>query len=456
MRHFVITTIVMATFFSTGMSAQSYDNQIADAMNRQDWFALDSIYESAPKDSIHEFLEVYSRCLLGNRLNRPEVSIPAFQELLNTKSTYLDLNNLVASAYMFGMDLNKTGHNEAAATMINAVLEASKQYLDSLSITGLTSTANRYSALTSYTPYKISFQNEGAGKIPFNIVPVGPKEKDAVLMHLSDSYINGIEADITFDTGAGANIISPEMAEKFNLIPLEDTRITVIGVKSRDGYLAIAKELRLGDITVTDVPFTVISLSSNNSEADQYIGGFNIVVGSELMLQLKDLSIDFSNREITIPSTPPDRSDTAPNLCFSPTMNLLTKGTLLSTPIMMCIDSGDASFGTAANYFFERNKEYITSHAELDTIREAGIAGTIHARCYKVPGISVSLGGTTVIPSEFTVKIDETSMRADYECIIGVKTLMLYDKVRFNLVDFVLTTEPAAIPAHTPCKARQP
>lgn len=30
----------------------------------------------------------------------------------------------------------------------------------------------------------------------------------------------------------------------------------------------------------------------------------------------------------------------------------------------------------------------------------------------------------------------------DFGCNIGLKTLMMFDKVRFNLVDFLLTTFP--------------
>ena len=44
--------------------SQSVDEKIGNAMNRSDWFALDSIYNSVPKDSIHPFLETYSRCLI--------------------------------------------------------------------------------------------------------------------------------------------------------------------------------------------------------------------------------------------------------------------------------------------------------------------------------------------------------------------------------------------------------
>ena len=73
------------TFFGLVCTAQSTDERIAHAMNTSDWFALDSIYNEAPKDSINPFLEVLSRGLLGNRLNRPNVSIPAFEDLLNNR-----------------------------------------------------------------------------------------------------------------------------------------------------------------------------------------------------------------------------------------------------------------------------------------------------------------------------------------------------------------------------------
>ncbi len=424
------------------VSARSVDEKFADAMNRADWFALDSLYDATPKDSINPFLEVFARCLIGNRLNRTDVSLHAFRELLNTQSEYLGVENLVSSAYMFGMDLSRVGYNAEAASMINSILAATNQYLDSASAAALTATANRYAALSAYKPYQIEFPDSREATVPFTVVPVGPADKGSVLMHLSDSYINGEKADITFDTGAGANLISMEMAGKYNLVPLDSAIITVRGVNARDGYVAMARELKIGDFTVRDVPFTVISLSSANEEADRYIHSFNIVVGSELMLQLKDMTIDFSERRITVPTIACERSGDTPNLCFSSTMNLLVKGSVLDTPMLMCIDSGDASYGSLDNSFYETNKDYITSHATLDSIRQAGIGGVIITECYKVPCMPVIIDGHAVFPSGMVVRLGDDTMIGGYECIIGVKTLMLYRKVRFNLVDFILTTEP--------------
>lgn len=145
-------------------------------MNEGDWFALDSIYSSTPKDSIHPFLEVFSRCLLGNRFNRPDVSIPAFAELLNNHSESLGLENLLNSAVMFSMDLSMEGDNAKAAGVIESVLGATKQYLDSAAVASMRRYGDKYKALAAYNPYNIKFDGE-TGRVPFRIVPVGKPEK---------------------------------------------------------------------------------------------------------------------------------------------------------------------------------------------------------------------------------------------------------------------------------------
>ena len=77
MKKLILTLWICMGSFSLGYS-QSSDEKIADAMNNSDWFALDSLYQTEPRDSISDFFEIFSRCLIGNRLNRPDVSIPAF------------------------------------------------------------------------------------------------------------------------------------------------------------------------------------------------------------------------------------------------------------------------------------------------------------------------------------------------------------------------------------------
>lgn len=418
-------------------SSQSIDEKIGLAMNSSNWFELDSLYNSAPKDSINPFLEIFSRCLIGNRLNRTDVSIPAFQELFNTQQ--LGLGNVVSSAQMFGIDLSREGYNAEAASMINSIIAQTEQYLDSAAITELTFSASRYAALADYKLYQIEFPKEGEAVIPFSIVPVGPKDKGSVHIHLTNCTINDNDADITFDTGAGVNMASQEMAEKYNLIPLENAKITVGGIGNSDGYLAIAKEINLGNIIVREVPFVVASMSSHNEEADAYINSFNLILGSELMLKLKNLTLDFSKNQITIAKEVEPRRGVAPNLCFSSGMNLLTKGAVMGYPSLMCLDSGDASFGSVFSNFYELHPQVITAAAHPDTIRAAGVGGVVQLPCYCVPDVSVTMGGNSVTPSDLLVYTHRENSD-NYDVRIGLRTMMLFDRVNFNMVDFIVTT----------------
>ena len=153
MKKFVLTLCVFG-YFSFSYS-QTSDEKIAEAMNNSDWFALDSLYRTEPKDSISQFLKIFSRCLIGNRLNRPDVSIPAFAELFNTQSANLDLGNMLNSSMMFAMDLSRVGDNKTAAKMLSLNLEAVHTHLDSATIAGVEQFINQYEALSKYDPYKI-------------------------------------------------------------------------------------------------------------------------------------------------------------------------------------------------------------------------------------------------------------------------------------------------------------
>lgn len=422
-------------------TARSANERIADAMNRSDWFELESIMTETPKDSIMDFLEVFARCLLGNRLNRPDLSLPAFEELLSTQSENLDLGNLVNSGMMYALDLNHTERNAEAAAVLTSILTATRPHLDAATCSSIERLISLYSGLARYKPYGIAFADSTGASIPFTVNPVGPSDKNSVLMHLDNSFINGREARICFDTGAGANIISDSLATVYGLEPV-DAPANVLGVSLAEGSYAVARQLRLGNLTLTDVPFIVVNITSNNAEADRYIADFSIIVGSDLMLRLKELTIDFANRRIDIPAQAPARSGAKANMCFSPTLNLLTQADILGDRVLANIDTGDASYGSLGNEFYEQHRTYIEANGTPDSIREAGIGGVHITKTYKVPNLPLGIGGNVDVVPEMAVKTTPGTMSAGVPCNIGIKSLMLFGKVHFNMVDFIFTTMP--------------
>lgn len=431
----LIITILLSCFVAR---AQSVDERIATAMNTSDFFGLHDVYCSTPKDSINPFLEVFSRCLIGNRFNRPDISIPAFDELLKTQSEMLDLNLLLQSSVMYSMDLSRTGKNEEAYNLISAVLSSAYQMVDSLSLKPYADMAAQYKSLTGYSPYQISVTGD-RGIIPFDTIPVGKPDSRQYLMQITDARINGCPAKITFDTGAGVNVITDSLARAYGLVFL-DADVAATGVASSAGRYAIAKELVLGNMTVNDVPFYVIDIRSYNEKADKYIDVLEFIVGSELMLQLKDVTLDFSAKEIQVPAVPPVPSDRRPNICFSSENNLVARSSVNGQHQMMKLDSGDAGFGRLNKDFFEANKEYLTTRCESDTVNMAGVGGVWSVLCYQLPDATLTLGGNSVTVPMFDV---QTEQHGNYmeEDNLGVKSMMLFRRVRFNLVDMILTTE---------------
>lgn len=430
---FIILTAISVSLYSI---ASANDKLITDAINSGDWFALDSAYKAGPKDSISDFIDTYSRCLIGNRFNRPDVSIPAFEKLLNGYSQELGRGKLINNAILLSIDLSRVGENEKAASVLKTILDANRKDLKSGAIKGIENFIRQYKELEEYNPYTISFDAD-TGCVPFKLVPVGKPEENGLHIHLEDSYINGIGAEITFDTGAAVNVISDSLVGKFDLIPL-DVETKVSGARSHGGTLAIVKEMKIGNITINDVPFYVMDITADNSEADQYMKSIDIIVGSELMLQLKDITIDFVNSQITIPAAAPVKTDTPPNMCFSSGMNLITKGAIRDSDMLMNIDTGDASYGFVGDKFYKHNKKYIKSKAKPMTIRKAGIGGVDIAKCYRVPDMSLEIGGNSVIVPSLVVLPKKDSF--GHECNIGLKSLMLFKKIRFNLVDFIFST----------------
>lgn len=434
----IVFSIVMA-LSCIAVKAQNIDERIANAMNSSDFFGLYDIYHSTPKDSINPFLEVFSRCLIGHRFNRPDISIPAFDKLLKDQSENLNLNLLLSSAMMYSRDLSRVGRNEDAYRLLSDVLSSAYQVADSASLIPYANFAAQYKALTKYSPYQINIAGD-SGVIPFDTIRTGKWDSQQYLMQITSAQINGSSERITFDTGAGVNVITDSLANVYGLEFL-DADVAATGVETSGGRYAIAEELRLGNITVKDVPFYVIDVSSHHEEADKYLSVLGLIVGSELMLQLKDVTLDFSAKEIHVSRAIGNPANVRPNMCFFSDNNLLTSAKINQQPVLIKLDSGDTSYGRLNKTFFEANKDYLASHCQSDTVNQAGVGGIWSVLCYQLQDATLTIGGKSVKMPLIQVQTEQQASGYLNDNNLGLKSMMLYRKVRFNLVDMVFSTE---------------
>lgn len=434
-----IVTIGIMVLLGLTIRAQTIDERIGAAMNASDFFGLYDTYNNVPKDSINPFLEVLSRGVIGNRFNRPELSIPAFEELIKDYYGSLDMNLLISCSVMYSMDLSRVGRNEEAYKLLSAVLATACQMTDSASLSSYAKMAERYKALSEYSPYRVSVSGDN-GVIPFDTVQVGNTKYQSYLMQITQSKVNGLPARITFDTGAGVNIITDSLARVYGLEFL-DANVQVTGFRTVIGKYAIARELELGNITVRDVPFYVVDVRTNNEKADKYMWAFQLVVGSELMLQLKDVTLDFGTKEIQVCGNTSCSADVKPNMCFSSDMHFLGKADVMGHPMLMVLDSGAAGYGLLNRHFYDSNKNYFVSNCRKDTINSAGVGGFCQTLCYELLDSELSIGGTSVMLPSIMVHAGECDGDVNSNNSLGLKSMMLFSKVRFNLVDMVLSTE---------------
>ena len=437
MRRIAVVSIML--LLGMVIKAQTIDERIGAAMNASDFFCLYDTYHSVPKDSINPFLEVLSRGVIGNRFNRPELSIPAFEELIKDYYGNLDLNLLISCSVMYSMDLSRVGRNEEAYKLLSAVLATAYQMTDSASLSSYAEMAGRYKALSEYSPYRVSVAGD-KGVIPFDTVQVGNTKYQPYLMQIMQSKVNGKPARITFDTGATVNIITDSLAKVYGWEFL-DANVMARGFGEVTGKYAIARELVLGNITVRDVPFYVIDARTHNEKADKYSWAFQLIVGSELMLQLKDVTLDFEAKEIQVCGNAVRHTNSKPNMCFAPNMHFLGKAEVMGYPMLMVLDSGAAGYGLLNRHFYDSNKEYITFNCRRDTISSAGIGGVSQTLCYELLDSELSIGGTSVKAPSIMVHAGECDSDVNSNNSLGLKSMMLFRKVRFNLVDMVLSTE---------------
>ena len=159
------------------------------------------------------------------------------------------------------------------------------------------------------------------------------------------------------------------------------------------------------------------------------------------MLQLRDVTLDFSAKEIHVSRTIGNPTNVRPNMCFSSDNNLLTSAEINQQPVLIKLDSGDTSYGRLNQTFFEANKDYLTSHCQSDTVNQAGVGGVWSVLCYKLQDATLTIGGNSVkVPS---IQVQTAQQKSGYlnDNNLGLKSMMLFRKMHFNLVDMVFSTE---------------
>lgn len=434
-RLYNIFIILLCLFSSNTINAQSANEVIASDVNNGQWFVLDRHLTEIPADSLSPFMGLIGRAFASTKFNRPEESVEAFETLLNNHSENLGLSNIILMSHFMAADLSKLGRNAEAAELIRDIVDATQQHLDSTTIESFLNFAKQYEAFSHFSMNEMLLPEKEVPCIEFDLDSIHMEDSHSCYMKLCNSTLNGKPLAFTFDTGAGVNIISDSLAAEYGIKPL-GTVISAGGVSSQDGWLGLADEIKLGNITIKNVPFYVITVSTGNDKIDRYAKHLNMLLGIQVMQVLKEFTIDFTKNSITVNSKPVTTNGITPNMCYSNSLQLI--GNFNNGEIQAIIDTGAADYCSLYKNYYVRHEEEIKDSGTPDTERTGGAGGIRITEGYKLSNFRLTLDGHSVILPEVYVS---EQYDGESDGLIGIDALCLFKRLHFNMNDMTLTVE---------------
>lgn len=433
--------IILLLMICASVSAfsQSIDERIGDAINQEKWQKLRNVYENEGARLQTPILHPLSKFFISHSYNRPDSALFYGTKLLNEYQAALG-SSVGGIIFLMAGDFAKREEYDHAASIL-------KQYNDAVKASGAApdpicvAYENQYSAIAQKGGFSM-LRPQKEIKVPIRYL----KSRSNPGQIRVDIQLNNQPHDAVYDTGAGENIISKQLADKLSLHVYDFIGTAITGIDVSKSYFTIVDSLRLGEIVYKNVPFQVVDFNTGHQEADSAIEKIkmNCIIGIRCMLPLKEIQFDFKNGFLKIPVYPSETPSFAPNICCSGggllVMSVLDKKT--NKKINAMLDTGSAITNLTAKYYME-NKQFFDNVVPEDSVRIAGIGGVKILKTISTPW-EYSINGSHFVKEPVTINTNEDSDAngvSKYDCLFGLPSFSKYDCVIINFKDMFLKFE---------------
>lgn len=441
-------TMAMKGFYSTliclfallPIKAQNdVNSRIAECLNTSDWFELRRVYEHADKAALAPMLNAFAESMIATQFNQPERACASIRKLINNHGNEIGVGNISGMGFILAANEAKLGRYADAAKTLGKIIQALRQHTDSTTLAMLQQYEKQYQILSKYEGINSIVSSPADYHLPFRLDSIGQKQKHAVTITIP-AVVNKKPQDIILDSGSGVNIVSTKAAERLGL-DIYDTQTEVTGFGKQNGKFAIAPRINIGNLTLENVPFYVIDISSGIDSIDVYLKHLDMILGIDFIYAMKELQIDFEKREIVIPQKPITLQEgETPNLTGGISEMFFVEGRGNGERLVYVLDTGADASSLGKRYFL-RNKEHITANCQADTLRSAGAGGILIEQAYRLPDFRLETNGTSYTFPEIMV---ETQGRTSdiREADFGMDYFLQFKKVVFNTQEmFVRVTK---------------
>lgn len=397
-------------------AAQSVDERIGNAMNSESWHQLRKIYMEEGAHIQSPFLKTLSRFFVAHFYNEPDSALHYGGILLEKYQG--DLGGGVANVlYLMSDDAARLGLWNDAYQMMHAYNAALRD-------------AGGFQVIKPAKEIRI----------PFSYL-FGKRENPGLIC--LSAQIHGETVRINYDTGAGTNVMSEEMARKLNLKLYDFAGTQIGGVSQVNSKFAIIDSVCLGEIVYRNVPFQIIDFPTGNAEADAQLKeiGLHCVLGTQTMMPLGEIQFDFANCNLIVPEKTSAKPSYAPNIYRSAgnAFVLSLYDCKSQADINAHLDSGAAYHGLTFKYF-DRNRGLFEGLVPTDTLRYAGAGGVSSAKI-GYTDMHYKIGDRTVKSDSVRVAMEGDLQGEEFDMLYGLPEMTAFDKMILNFKDMWLRME---------------
>lgn len=415
------------------IQAQTQDDaRIGECINNSDWFELRRAYEQADKETMMPMMKALAESMIATQFNQPEKACIAIRELINKYGNEIGMGNIINMGYLLASNEARLGKYTDAIQTLNNIIQTFEQYTDSTSLAIHRQSEKQYRILAQYEGINRITSPREDYHFPFRLDSIGFKGKRAVTMMIP-AEVNQKPQDIVFDTGAGVNIVSTKAVKELGLDLHEiSTELTGVG-GIQQGQFAVAQSIQLGNLTLNNVPFYVVDISSGIDSIDVHMKHLNMILGVDFIHTMKEVQIDFEKKEIVVPQIFSTLQEGEVSNMTGGVADFVVEGKGNGERLLFHLDTGAGSSNLGSQYF-QRHKEYITAQCKADTLRSAGGGGILIEQAYWLPNFCLEMNGTSYTFPKIMVATQggPTDTR---EGNIGMDYFLQFKKVIFNTKD---------------------
>jgi predicted aspartyl protease len=224
----------------------------------------------------------------------------------------------------------------------------------------------------------------------------------------ADLTVSGVTRSWILDTGANFSVVTESLAKQMGLKLSEGTAQTqgASGAENRL-HIAIIPQIKIETATVHNVVALVLPDKSLNVNFGKGSYQIDAILGYPVLTALGQLTFSADHRVLVAPG-----GNSSGSRIYMQQLNPLIDCRISGLDLLMMFDTGASSTVLTAKYYRAFIGQFANLHSQPHGVVGAG--GIKKLNAYRLPQVSIGLGGQTAVLKDVTVEAEPLGTDFDY------------------------------------------